>query len=208
MNYPSKILLIAAMASFNGPLLIRTAPIRPGADIRSCGCAVCVDALAGGEDIAGIEIDVRQVAGADPLISPADIAKEIDDLVGQGRDVLVYTSRQQLLSDHADDDLQTGKRISDFLVNTVKGIECQPSFFIAKGGITSHDIALSGLGVQRAMVAGQALPGIPVWTLPGRQGYGSGNSAAGGWEEFRYIVFPGNVGDDNASLDLYRKLKK
>jgi uncharacterized protein YgbK (DUF1537 family) len=167
-----------------------------------------LESLIQGEEIESIEIDVRKVAGADPQTGPADIAKEIDGLVGRGRDVLIYTSREQLFSDHADDDLQIGKRISDFLVNIIKGIECQPSFFIVKGGITSHDIALRGLGAEYATVAGQALPGVPVWTIPGRQEYGSGDPAAAGWEEYRYIVFPGNVGDENALLDLYRKLKK
>jgi uncharacterized protein YgbK (DUF1537 family) len=166
-----------------------------------------LDSLIRGEKIASIEIDVSQVAGMDPRTRPADTAKEIDELLGRGRDVLIYTSREQIFSDHTGDDLQIGKRISDFLVNMVKGIAYQPSFFIVKGGITSHDIALSGLGAKRAMVAGQALPGVPVWSIPGGQGFGSGNSAADGWEEFRYIVFPGNVGDDNALLDLYRKLK-
>lgn len=39
----------------------------------------------------------------------------------------------------------------------------RPLFLIAKGGITSNDVAVKGLGLKRAMVLGPILPGVPVW---------------------------------------------
>ena len=59
---------------------------------------------------------------------------------------------------------------------------------VAKGGITSHDVMLHGLGIRRAEVAGQLFPGTisvfrPLDAAPGAVG-------------MPYVVFAGNVGDD------------
>jgi uncharacterized protein YgbK (DUF1537 family) len=59
---------------------------------------------------------------------------------------------------------------------------------IAKGGITSSDVATEGLSILRAEVLGQAIPGIPVWRA------GSGSR----WPGQVYVVFPGNVGGPEA----------
>jgi uncharacterized protein YgbK (DUF1537 family) len=67
---------------------------------------------------------------------------------------------------------------------------------VAKGGITSSDIATKGLGVKRAMVIGQALPGVPVWQLGGESRYPG----------MSYIIFPGNVGDRDALVQLQKQL--
>jgi uncharacterized protein YgbK (DUF1537 family) len=49
-------------------------------------------------------------------------------------------------------------------------------------------VATQGLGVRRALVLGQILPGVPVWQL------GSETRHPG----LSYIVFPGNVGGPEA----------
>jgi hypothetical protein len=54
--------------------------------------------------------------------------------------------------------------------------------------ITSIEIARSALGVTEAMVLGQILDGVPVWRL----------GAESRWSGIPYVVFPGNVGGDNA----------
>ena len=56
--------------------------------------------------------------------------------------------------------LLTG-RISSFLVDIVKGLTVRPSFFIAKGGITSSDLASKGLTSESALILGQAIAGVP-----------------------------------------------
>jgi uncharacterized protein YgbK (DUF1537 family) len=59
---------------------------------------------------------------------------------------------------------------------------------IAKGGITASDVATKGLNVKRALVLGQILPGVPVWQLGPESRYAG----------IPYVVFPGNVGGDDA----------
>lgn len=143
------------------------------------------------------EDNVKQVPVKDYLPGNKKLMEEIDKLLSSGKDVLIYTSRDQVFSGRESENIQIGKSISNFLAETVGGLKSQPSFIVAKGGITSHDIASEGLQVTRAIVAGQALPGVPVWSIPASQD----------GEKIKYIIFPGNVGDEETLLQLYRKLK-
>ena len=54
---------------------------------------------------------------------------------------------------------------------------------VAKGGITSAEVARTGIGATSAVVLGQVLPGVSVWRLVARDG-----------REVLYVVVPGNVG--------------
>jgi uncharacterized protein YgbK (DUF1537 family) len=81
------------------------------------------------------------------------------------------------------------------LISIVRGLQVRPRFLIAKGGITSSDVATRGLGVRRALVRGQILPGVPVWRL----------GAEARFPGLDYVVFPGNVGGDTALADAVRK---
>src|SRR5262249_21943806 len=71
-----------------------------------------------------------------------------------------------------------------------QALAARPAWIIAKGGITSHDVALHGLGIRRAEVAGQLYPGLISVLRPV-----DGLAAAIGMP---YVVFPGNVGDEQA----------
>ena len=66
----------------------------------------------------------------------------------------------------------------------------RPRYLLAKGGITSHDLAAKALRVKRAVVLGQIVPGVPVWRC----------GAESRFPDLAYIVFPGNVGSTE-SLD-------
>jgi uncharacterized protein YgbK (DUF1537 family) len=82
-------------------------------------------------------------------------------------------------------------------VDIVKGLTVQPSFFLAKGGITSSDLASKGLGAASALILGQAIAGVPVWQLDWNSKF----------SEMIYIVFPGNVGDHTALYNVWNKFK-
>ncbi|NLW13166.1 MAG: hypothetical protein GX037_01310, partial [Trueperella sp.] len=73
-----------------------------------------------------------------------------------------------------------------------------PKFVVAKGGITSSDTASKGMEIRHAMVIGPMLPGIvSLWS-------GEDGPAAG----IPYIVFAGNVGDDESLAYVVDKLSK
>jgi uncharacterized protein YgbK (DUF1537 family) len=67
---------------------------------------------------------------------------------------------------------------------------------LAKGGITSSDVAAVGLGIERAVVRGTLLPGIiSVWEPIDGPAVG-----------VPYVVFPGNVGDAGALAEVVEVL--
>ena len=47
------------------------------------------------------------------------------------------------------------------VTEVVRGaLPARPAWVVAKGGITSHDVAVRGLGIRRATVLGQLFPGL------------------------------------------------
>jgi uncharacterized protein YgbK (DUF1537 family) len=154
-------------------------------------------ALLAGGAVAGIEVkvddlldDTRQAAAVAEAVSATNRALE------GGRDAVLFTSRNLVTGSDAASSLDIGRRVSDSLIAIVQGIDSQPRYLVAKGGITSSDVATRGLEVRRAMIMGQVLPGVPVWRL--------GEETR--WPGMAYIVFPGNVGDDQALADIRRQL--
>lgn len=127
------------------------------------------------------------------------IADAANEALTRGENVVIFTQRALLTSEamlQRLTNLEIGQRVSSSLVSIVKGIRKRPRYFIAKGGITSSDLATHGLGVKRALVRGQLLAGIPVWEL-GRESRFPG---------LFYVVFPGNVGNEAALTQAARKL--
>ena len=139
--------------------------------------------------ISAQELSVRRVLdSADREAEIQRVAAEAGRALAAGRESLIYTSRSLVTERGRAGELGIGQQVSSALVEVVRRIGVEPRFVIAKGGITASDVATAGLGVERAWVLGQILPGIPVWRLG---------------EESRfpgvpYVVFPGNVGDDDS----------
>jgi uncharacterized protein YgbK (DUF1537 family) len=72
----------------------------------------------------------------------------------------------------------------------------RPKFIVAKGGITSSDLATKGLSAEKAFVLGAITPGVPVWQMDSKSKFPG----------ISYVVFPGNVGNQNSLLEVCRKL--
>ncbi len=124
------------------------------------------------------------------------VVQTADEALQQDQDVMVYTSRQLVTGANAEESLSIGQRVSESLVTIVRSIATRPRYLLAKGGITASDIAAKGLGIKRAMVAGQILPGVPLWQLGPESRYPG----------MPYIVFPGNVGGSEALVETVTKL--
>lgn len=124
--------------------------------------------------------------------------QEANALIASGNDAVIYTSRKLITGDDAQSSLAIGNRVSAGLIDIVKGITAQPRYVLAKGGITSSDVATKALGVKRAMVLGQILAGVPVWQMGPETRY----------PDSIYIVFPGNVGGPAALADVVKSLSK
>ena len=125
------------------------------------------------------------------------VATQANQTLTQNRDVVIYTSRALVSADDAARSLSIGQRVSKSLVAIVRAITTKPRYILAKGGITSSDVATKGLDVKRALVLGQILPGVPLWQL------GDESRFPG----ITYTVFPGNVGDDSAVAEVVNRLR-
>lgn len=136
------------------------------------------------------EIDVDAVvASIDTSALLERIAAGIADALSHG-DVVVHTSRTLVRADDPDESLDISRRVSAAVVDVVQRVLAlrAPRFVIAKGGITSSDVAAHGLGIRHATVRGPMLPGIVSLWEP------ADGPAAG----IPYVVFAGNVGDDDS----------
>jgi uncharacterized protein YgbK (DUF1537 family) len=110
----------------------------------------------------------------------------------------LFTSRRLVSGVNAEENLAIGRRVSQGVVDIVRNVTILPRYLLAKGGITSSDLATRALGVKRAVVQGQILPGVPVWRL------GPESRCPG----LNYIVFPGNVGRPDALVTIREQLKR
>ena len=66
----------------------------------------------------------------------------------------------------------------------------------SQGGITSSDAATKGLEMKRALILGQAAPGVPIWRC---------NEETSRHQGVPYIVFPGNVGGDDTLAEVVER---
>lgn len=148
--------------------------------------------------IAEFELDVALLLDERSAEHVAQVAVAAADAMASA-DVVIRTSRTLVTGADADDSLAISRRISAALVETVRKVTAlrRPAFVVAKGGITSSDTATEGLEIRRAWARGTLLPGIVSLWEP------VDGPAAG----IPYVVFAGNVGDDEAladALDLLR----
>lgn len=117
-----------------------------------------------------------------------------ENALKEGKNVVIYTGRSLIAQedDTPESALLRSVRISDGLQSIVKHLKITPAFLIAKGGITSSDIATKVLCVKRAFVMGQVKPGIPVWKT----------DAENLFPGIPYIIFPGNVGETSTLREI------
>ncbi|MBQ9230998.1 MAG: hypothetical protein IJ190_07420 [Prevotella sp.] len=142
------------------------------------------------EGTCGIELDVQRILD-DPTALMQETQQVIRQVVDERLTPVVYTSRQEIRLDDADKRQHLGQQVSDFLVDIVRQLPFTPSYLVAKGGITSHDILTHGLDIKSARVLGQVVTNVPCVMA----------------KDFPYIIFPGNVGNEESLKEVYLKLK-
>lgn len=116
-------------------------------------------------------------------------------------DVLVATGRKSVTAESVEESLEQARSISDALVELVSRLNLDEPlrYLVAKGGITSHDLAAHGLSAVKARVLGQMKQGmISLWRL----------DEASRRPGLPYVVFPGNVGDEDTLTDVLRVLRE
>jgi uncharacterized protein YgbK (DUF1537 family) len=144
-----------------------------------------------------VEIDVEKLLGDE---AAAYLDQTVDAVVEALRsgDVIVHTSRLLIKTDDPAESLRIARTVSAAVVAVVNRTlkTFPPRFVIAKGGITSSDVAAHGLEIRHAIVRGPMLPGIVSLWEP----------VDGPAKGIPYIVFAGNVGDDESLAQVTSKL--
>jgi len=130
-----------------------------------------------------VELDATALAGAgaDGLVAAA--AADARARLSAFGVAIVATSRETppaLLAP------APGMRIARAIAAVVAGARAGADVVIAKGGITSAVIVREGFGAREAQVVGPLADGIALWRVDGSD----------------LVVFPGNVGGDDALADL------
>ena len=160
-----------------------------------------VAALRNAHGTADVEIDVPALLALDERTTRS----YVDEMAGriaaalERSDVLLLTSRTLVAASDPGSSLLIAQRVSacvSAIVNAV--LPAEPAWVLAKGGITSHDVAVTGLGIRRAEVVGQIFAGMVSVYRPI-----SADARAVGRP---YIVFAGNVGDENALADVAARM--
>ncbi|MGB7594820.1 MAG: four-carbon acid sugar kinase family protein [Erysipelotrichaceae bacterium] len=148
-------------------------------------------------DISYVEFDQHRILTQELDQETLRVTQETDRLLKENKNVVVSTRRERIdfIVDDPEKQLAMTREIAFALMSVVKKLSVKPRFILAKGGITSSDIGTQSLGVSRALVIGQILDCVPVWKV--EQGRYAG---------LPYIIFPGNIGTDDALIDIIQEL--
>jgi uncharacterized protein YgbK (DUF1537 family) len=146
-----------------------------------------------------LELDVDHLLTIDGQAQEhlvAVTAAALDRAMRDGQTPVIATSRTLARGGDRTEDTAIQARVARALVEVVRAVNVRPAWVIAKGGITSSDMATDALGMAEARIVGPLLPGVPVWR--------SGPTAR--WPGLDLVVFPGNVGGPDAVRDAVSRM--
>lgn len=144
-----------------------------------------------------LELDVRKILSGDSRLVAELIGQALSSLE-QGTTV-IKTSRQRIAGANGTKSLEIARTVSRSVVDIVNGIveRVSPRFVLAKGGITSSDVATLGLQARHFTAVGPLLDGIvSLWVADDGPARG-----------VPYVVFAGNVGSSGSLTEVVRKLE-
>ena len=146
--------------------------------------------------IEAIEVNVEQLSSQREALL-AEIIQKCEQSHAAGKTSVVFTSRMEKTFADQTTRLAFGEMVSAFLMDVVRNLPKTLGFLISKGGITSNDVLSSGLALRTSRVVGQILPGCSVVCCPPDHPR---------YPDLPVVIFPGNVGDDQALATAYDRL--
>jgi uncharacterized protein YgbK (DUF1537 family) len=176
--------LAAALAGVTSDGLLQTPLVpEPKRTLLVCGSHT-IGATRQLEPVIAAWGDAALVSTAAALADSAAAGADAADAASaqlDARRLAIVTSERSRSSEH--NTLEHGSRVMEALTTAVRAVIESVDVVIAKGGITSADVARVGIGARSARVLGQVLPGVSVWDLTAFDGH-----------RVLYVVVPGNVG--------------
>ena len=145
--------------------------------------------------VVGLPLDVARLPAARAAVVD-ELTASIAHAHAQGLTPVVFTSRSERQFASVAERLAFGEAVSGTLMDVVKRLPETLGFLISKGGITSNDVLSTGLALAASRVLGQILPGVTVVQTPPDHRL----------PQLPVVIFPGNVGGDDALAEAYRRL--
>jgi uncharacterized protein YgbK (DUF1537 family) len=151
-------------------------------------------------EVKGIRVDVTRLRDKPETKEEflEEILTEIKQVYEQKLTPVIYTSREELTFTSTQERLDFGVAVSSLLMDIVKNLPSDIGFLISKGGITSNDVLSTGLSLRAARLLGQILAGCSVIITPENHPL---------FSNLPVVLFPGNVGDAQGLVTVYRRLK-
>ena len=149
-----------------------------------------------------IEIDVSHLLEDSPehrtqLLD--ETLEKVRTAHADGKTPVIYTSRQELQFANVELRLEFGAAVSTLLMDILRGMPADIGFLISKGGITSNDVLSTGLSLKSVRQIGQIIAGCSVVKTEADHPL---------FPNLPVVLFPGNVGDNNALATVYKRLSK
>jgi uncharacterized protein YgbK (DUF1537 family) len=145
--------------------------------------------------VVGLPLDVSRLPAGRAAVAD-ELATSIAHAHAQGLTPVLFTSRAERQFASTAERLAFGEAVSKTLMDVVQRLPATLGFLVSKGGITSNDVLSTGLALTASRVLGQILPGVTVVQTPP-------------WHrlpQLPVVIFPGNVGGDDALAEAYRRL--
>ena len=150
------------------------------------------------ENIAPLEVNVERLAG-ERQVMLAELQKNIQQLHEHNKTPVIFTTRVEKQFASQAERLAFGESVSEFLMEVVRNLPPTLGYLISKGGITSNDVLSTGLALKQSEVLGQILPGVSMVRCPDDHPR---------YPQMPVVIFPGNVGDEQALALVYRRLSE
>ncbi len=149
------------------------------------------------EGVVPVEVDVNRLPEqlSDLLV---EVIIKTTEAHQQGKTPVIFTSRAERQFPDINTRLRFGEQVSGFLMSVVHGLPKSLGFIISKGGITSNDMLSMGLAMPAARIVGQIHAGCSVVLTPHDHPR---------LPDMPVVIFPGNVGDENALATVYQRLR-
>jgi uncharacterized protein YgbK (DUF1537 family) len=157
-----------------------------------------LEALLQDPEAVPVEVDVDRIQpDRDALLE--EVLDQARRIHARGATPVVFTSRRERTFADEATRLDFGDAVSAFLMDVERGLPRTLGWLISKGGITSNDTLSRGLALSAARVLGQILPGVSVVRCP---------EDHPAFPNMPVVIFPGNVGGDDALLTAFQRLSR
>jgi uncharacterized protein YgbK (DUF1537 family) len=150
-------------------------------------------------NVTGIEVDVTRLRDFPPQREQIlqEILENVNQAYQSGQTPVIYTSRQELTFNTIQERLDFGVKVSSLLMDIVQKLPSDIGYLISKGGITSNDVLSTGLNLKSVRLLGQILAGCSIVRTEADHPL---------FPNLPVVLFPGNVGDDQGLVTVYRRL--